>query len=79
MFHEQHLFGDVGNTMGSPPSMTATTELVVPRSIPITFAIVNYLQALYTIECASNANDNYTIIVADGNEYRMQDARFRIQ
>jgi hypothetical protein len=24
-------------TVGWPPSMTATTELVVPRSIPITF------------------------------------------
>ncbi len=27
-------------TTGSPPSMTATQELVVPRSMPITFAIV---------------------------------------
>ena len=26
-------------TAGSPPSMTATTEFVVPRSIPITFAM----------------------------------------
>src|SRR6201996_8701771 len=26
-------------TWGSPPSITATTELVVPRSIPIIFAI----------------------------------------
>ena len=25
-------------TVGSPPSMTATQELVVPRSIPIVFA-----------------------------------------
>src|SRR5260221_12422043 len=28
-------------TVGSPPSITATTELVVPRSIPITFAIAS--------------------------------------
>ena len=28
-----------GITFGSPPSRTATTELVVPRSIPITFAM----------------------------------------
>src|SRR5579871_6602449 len=28
-----------GITTGSPPSMTATTELVVPKSIPIIFAI----------------------------------------
>src|ERR1700733_8319419 len=27
-------------TLGSPPSITATTELVVPRSMPIIFAIV---------------------------------------
>jgi hypothetical protein len=26
-------------TLGSPPSMTATQELVVPKSIPIIFAI----------------------------------------
>jgi hypothetical protein len=29
-----------GITTGSPPSITATTEFVVPRSIPMTFAIV---------------------------------------
>src|SRR5216117_1128219 len=28
-----------GITVGLPPSTTATTELVVPRSIPITFAM----------------------------------------
>ena len=27
-------------TAGSPPSMTATTELVVPRSIPMTLLIL---------------------------------------
>src|SRR5271166_580987 len=27
----------LGMTLGSPPSMTATTELVVPKSIPIIF------------------------------------------
>src|ERR1700676_63803 len=30
----------LGITTGSPPSMTATHELVVPRSIPITFGII---------------------------------------
>src|SRR2546428_13673630 len=29
-----------GITFGSPPSMTATHELVVPRSIPMTFPMV---------------------------------------
>src|SRR5689334_3134176 len=29
----------LGMTVGSPPSSTDTTELVVPRSIPITLAI----------------------------------------
>src|SRR5580658_4127202 len=33
-------------TLGSPPSMTATTEFVVPRSIPIIFAIILCLTAL---------------------------------
>src|SRR5438132_2723095 len=32
----------LGMTTGSPPSMTATTELVVPRSIPTVFGISNY-------------------------------------
>src|SRR5882762_7487086 len=31
-------------TVGSPPSMTATTELVVPRSIPIILLICFSLQ-----------------------------------
>ena len=30
-------------TTGSPPSITATTELVVPKSMPMTFAILSYL------------------------------------
>ena len=30
---------ELGITTGSPPSMTATQELVVPRSMPITFAM----------------------------------------
>ena len=29
-----------GMTTGSPPSMTATTELVVPRSMPMIFPII---------------------------------------
>ena len=30
----------LARTLGSPPSIMATQELVVPKSIPITFAIV---------------------------------------
>ena len=30
---------ELGTTTGTPPSRTATQELVVPRSIPIVFAI----------------------------------------
>ncbi len=30
----------LGMTTGSPPSMTATQELVVPKSMPITFPIL---------------------------------------
>src|SRR5450432_167351 len=33
----------LGMTLGSPPSITATTELVVPKSIPIIFAIASLL------------------------------------
>src|SRR5579862_1317569 len=33
----------LGITTGSPPCMTATTELVVPRSIPIILLIQNSL------------------------------------
>src|SRR5512140_2800186 len=35
---------EFGMTTGSPPSMTATTELVVPRSIPITFSAIASLE-----------------------------------
>src|SRR5271168_5445616 len=33
----------LGITLGSPPSITATTEFVVPKSIPIIFAIASLL------------------------------------
>src|ERR1700722_13181779 len=33
----------LGITLGSPPSITATTEFVVPKSIPIIFAIAPLL------------------------------------
>src|SRR5580704_13315492 len=36
----------LGITFGSPPSMTATQELVVPRSIPIIFPIAFLLKLL---------------------------------
>src|SRR3954467_6677684 len=35
-----------GMTVGSPPSSTAMQELVVPRSIPIVFAIGGYLRVI---------------------------------
>ena len=35
----------LGMTFGSPPSITATTELVVPKSIPIIFPIAATLLA----------------------------------
>ena len=40
----------LGMTVGSPPSMTATTELVVPRSMPMTFAISAVLSSAETWE-----------------------------
>ena len=33
--------GALAITVGLPPSITATTEFVVPKSIPIVFAIIN--------------------------------------
>ena len=35
----------LGMTLGSPPSMTATTELVVPKSMPMIFPIAATLLA----------------------------------
>src|SRR6478609_5761886 len=35
---------ELGITTGSPPSITATTEFVVPRSIPITFCAIGKLR-----------------------------------
>jgi hypothetical protein len=35
----------LGITVGSPPSSTETTELVVPRSIPTALAIVFLLSS----------------------------------
>src|SRR6266850_8546466 len=43
---------EFSNTSGSPPSMVDMQELVVPRSIPITFAIRIYLLIVYYV-CAS--------------------------
>src|SRR5689334_14550885 len=37
-----------GITTGSPPSMTATTELVVPRSIPMIFSAMRLTPAAYS-------------------------------
>src|SRR5580693_1897138 len=41
-----------GITLGSPPSITATTEFVVPKSIPIIFAIASLLLPAQS-SCAS--------------------------
>ena len=39
-------------TVGSPPSMTETTELVVPRSMPTAFAISMLLLRVWDDVCA---------------------------
>src|SRR6266700_4639332 len=42
----------LGMTTGSPPSITATQELVVPRSIPITFGtFASYYDILFCRLC----------------------------
>src|SRR5436853_7655199 len=45
---------ELGITTGSPPSITATTELVVPRSIPMT------LSAIATSSVESGGADHAT-------------------
>src|SRR5712671_5772749 len=52
-------------TVGLPPSMTATTEFVVPRSIPIAFAITNsYLRP-------GDANGRYHGLCRRGTTQRL--------
>src|SRR5437763_533877 len=41
----------LGMTFVCEPSITATQELVVPRSIPITFAIVLVLSCAFALSC----------------------------
>src|SRR6478672_2174288 len=45
-----------GITRGSPPSKTATTELVVPRSIPTVLGIDVYLSCRHKMSCLSIGN-----------------------
>ena len=45
-------------TVGSPPSITATHEFVVPKSIPIILDIINYLRKYFT---ESVGNLNHTV------------------
>src|SRR5215467_3797812 len=44
----------LGTTLGSPPSITATQELVVPKSIPMIFAM--YLAPLRLISALLSTN-----------------------
>src|SRR5438132_8020294 len=48
----------LGITVGSPPSMTATTELVVPRSIPNTCAISCFLLICFGYYCGRRTTDD---------------------
>jgi hypothetical protein len=50
---------EFSNTTGSPPSITAMQELVVPRSIPITLAIKIHLP--HSNDNASHAEVMYII------------------
>ena len=45
-------------TTGSPPSITATTELVVPRSIPIILLILRYLATAPVVGGGNLYNNN---------------------
>src|SRR4030095_4776104 len=55
---------EVGVTFGAPPFMTAQHDLVVPRSIPITFAMWGYLlRARCGAASASSSGKRELIIV----------------
>jgi hypothetical protein len=49
-------------TFGSPPSITATTEFVVPRSIPIIFPIAFTLPAYKCFKISAFHHNNEIIM-----------------
>src|SRR3954468_13813466 len=55
-----------GMTTGSPPSMTAMHEFVVPRSIPITFAMLGSPLLPAAVRCSENLSD----FIADRARHR---------
>src|SRR5215813_3746906 len=56
----------LGMTVGLPPSITATTEFVVPRSIPITLAI--FLRVLS--DCSRRHHRRHLVYGEDSGEGR---------
>src|ERR1700691_1380430 len=61
----------LGMTLGSPPSITATTEFVVPKSIPIIFAIASLL---LHAQC-SNVRDSWSRVALESIAVKVSDAR----
>jgi hypothetical protein len=62
----------LGMTLGSPPSITATTEFVVPKSIPIIFAIAAPTgQSSCERVCLSLALESSVVKVSDAAIHQM--------
>src|SRR5947209_5768653 len=58
------------STVGSPASMTATTELVVPRSMPITFAITyRFLPFISHLRTAHSAAQSIRICPTSSSSF----------
>src|ERR1700722_10614207 len=65
----------LGITLGSPPSITATTEFVVPKSIPIIFAIAAPTCTVAACECVlSLALESSVVKVSDASAHLMDSA-----
>ena len=57
-------------TVGSPPSRTATTEFVVPRSIPTAFAIVFSCSVLFVLFCVVRClNKFFCVFIPKSKDY----------
>src|SRR6201996_5924300 len=65
----------LGITFGSPPSITATTELVVPRSIPIIFAMVLLLLNECLAWLASHLSELLSIYLMQEIEAAIQNGK----
>src|ERR1700722_21022461 len=67
----------LGITFGSPPSITATTEFVVPKSIPIIFAIASLLLHAKYSYALRFALESLAVKVSDAFPHQMDSGAFQ--